>query len=251
GESKISGPATAIKYFLIDDGNHTAVALACFASDEKFDEDLIKIVNQMLSTIKFLEEASGVPKTYTNPKYPILKIIYDSSWNLNSTENQNTNVSGAIDTLLTFNKNGTILFFDVKVGTPMGAEPECFSKSEKPYTLISNNLLRYKDTTYGNYYWQGAIVKEENENKFNEYLSHFTGAFNCQKNNNCALCYTSGDFETATIRTIYPLPIDGVDYGQNKYYGASVRVYVKQDVEDQTFLKEVDKIVEESLNSSK
>jgi hypothetical protein len=199
-------------------------------------------------------QENDLSKTYTNPKYPDFKILYNSSWSLNSTESQVAYPPGATNSLVTLEKNGTSLFFDIKVaGAPMGWVTSCFSKSERPYTIVSQNLLerdliRYKDSAYGNFYWFGAIVKERDEKQFSEKLASYDGS--CKKDDSCALCNFTVAEETMTVSTTYPLPDDGINYGPNKYYGALVNVYVKQNNENQTLLKEADQIVQESIKES-
>lgn len=195
---------------------------------------------------------NGSQKTYVNSNYPDLKIVHDSSWILSATEFEGQVVKEGVDAAILLKKNNTSLSFEITTGTAAGATPGCFSKKEKPYVLISNGLLRYKDNIYGNYYIKDATV-EEDKTKFNELIRVFTNAYTCQKDNSCAMCYYSGDNESTVTKTIFPIPTDAPGYYSRVsfIYYAMVRIYVKQDDEDQILLKEADKIVQDSLNSSK
>ena len=188
-----------------------------------------------------------LPKTYTNSKYPDFFIKYNDSWSLEAEELDDDNFgNGVTNTLIKLKKEETTLFFDISVGTSMGGELDCYSKTEIPYTLVSDELLRYVDSKYGNFYWQSSILKEPEEERFNQTLSAYTDAFECQKNNSCEVC-TVLAHQTTTTNTMYPLPAN-LATEKSKNYRALVRLYVKQDSGNPELLNEADDIVEETLD---
>jgi len=195
------------------------------------------------------EEEMLSEKTYSNPNFPDFEIKYDLSWDLAVSEEENTAIGGgAVDSLISLKKDSTTLYFDIRVGAPTGSEPQCFSVKERPYSLVSDSLLRFKDDAFGNYYLMDAVVKEVDENKFADLLSVFTDAFPCQQDNSCTFCHYSGDGETTRIRTNYDstMPVE-LQSEDNKYEQALLRVYAKQDYEDLELLQQANKIVQESL----